>query len=200
MALTGYEKNRLNDYTVSELISIAKNYYVTYKLPSGETSTNYGRLNKNQLISEIEKDRDYKSSTPTNLTIEESDIRPTDDSGNRIRRIVNKLIGIEDPDLLWNQISNILSSDTSDVPEMGELYTFTYVAKTPNIVYDLYPLIVVENYLQSQNGTVGFIGFNFHWNKYRKYTWEEVQTPLYKVRTGELADLREIPYAKFLNR
>ena len=199
MALTGYEKNRLNDYTVSELISIARNYYITFKLPSGETSTNYGRLNKNQLISEIEKDRDYRSGAPTNLTIEESDIRPTDDDGNRIRAIVDRLIGSEGADSLWNQISSVLSSDTDMVPEIGELYTFKYVAKTPNIVYDLYPLIVAENYLQSQNGTVGFIGYNFHWNKYRKYTWEEVQTPLYKVRTGELADLREIPYAKFLN-
>ena len=166
MALTGYEKNRLNDYTVSELISIARNYYVTFKLPSGETSTNYGRLNKNQLISEIEKDRDYRSGAPINLTIEESDIRPTDDDGNRIRAIVNRLIGSEGADSLWNQISNVLSSDTDMVPEIGELYTFKYVAKTSNIVYDLYPLIVAENYLQSQNGTVGFIGYNFHWNKY----------------------------------
>ena len=85
MALTGYEKNRLNDYTVSELISIARNYYVTFKLPSGETSTNYGKLNKNQLISEIEKDRDYRSGAPK-INHRESDIRPTDDDGNRIRQ------------------------------------------------------------------------------------------------------------------
>ena len=44
----------------------------------------------------------------------------------------------------------------------------------------------------------GFRGLNFHWQKYRNYTWNELAGQLYIVQPNELDDLLAIPYAKFI--
>jgi len=191
MALTGYEKNRLNDYTISELKEIASNYYVTFKTPGGSTSTNYSRLNKNQLISAIENDRDYQRKS---FEIIGAEKRPTDDNQNRVRRIMNDLIGIESQIYLMKRIREALKDTVVPVPDEGKFYTYVYKAKTPGIRYDMHPLIACTEVYNT-----GFTGLNFHWGTYRKYTWEEIKSNLYEVDAGELADLREIPYALFLN-
>lgn len=119
--------------------------------------------------------------------------RPTEDSANRIRNILRYLTGLEKPDDLMQKIMDALEP-SGTVPSPGSFYTFMYSAKTPGIQYDQHPLIYVES-LQPW----GFIGFNFHWGMHRQYTWQEVITQLYEVDSGELSDMREIPYAKFLN-
>ena len=120
--------------------------------------------------------------------------RPTDDNANRVRRIIGDLIGNESADDLMTKIREALRDTVVQIPTEGKFYTYVYRAKTPGIVYDLHPLIACTEVYGS-----GFTGINFHWGKYRKYTWEEIQTNLYEVDAGELEDLREIPYAKFLN-
>ena len=120
--------------------------------------------------------------------------RPTDDNANRVRRIIGDLIGIESPEYLMVKIREALKDTVVQIPTEGKFYTYVYRAKTPGIRYDLHPLIACTEVYGS-----GFTGINFHWGKYRKYTWEEIQTNLYEVDAGELEDLREIPYAKFLN-
>lgn len=122
------------------------------------------------------------------------DNRPTDDSANRVRKIMNKLIGLEDSEDLMLEIMEALQNTVTPVPTEGKYYTFVYTAKTPNIVYDQHPLIACTEVYAT-----GFTGINFHWGKYRKYTWQEIAGMLYEVDAGELADLREISYAKFLN-
>ena len=76
--------------------------------------------------------------------------------------------------------------------EFNGFYTFIYNAKTPNIEYDQHPLIVCLEILPW-----GFRGFNFHWRKYRNYTWMEVVGQMHIVRANELDELLAIPYAKF---
>ena len=120
--------------------------------------------------------------------------RPTDDDSNRIRGIMHELIGVENPVYLMKKIREALKYTTTPVPSEGKFYTYVYRAKTPGIEYDMHPLIACTEVYGS-----GFTGINFHWGKYRKYTWEEIQSNLYEVDAGELADLREIPYALFLN-
>ena len=44
----------------------------------------------------------------------------------------------------------------------------------------------------------GFRGINYHWGKFRNYTWEEIGGVLYVVRPSEINDLRDISYAYFL--
>ena len=64
MALTGYEKDNLEEYTNNELRQIASTYFITFKTSTGSTSTNYSRLNKTQLINEIKYDVDYQRANP----------------------------------------------------------------------------------------------------------------------------------------
>ena len=78
-------------------------------------------------------------------------------------------------------------------PEPGKFYTFVYNAKTPNETYDQHPLIACMELFRW-----GFRGLNFHWQKYRNYTWEELAGQLYIVQRNELDDLLAIPYAKFI--
>ena len=114
---------------------------------------------------------------------------PTDDKSNRIRSVIDNLIGNEDPDDLMLEILDAIQ-ETGKVPSVGKYYVFVYNPKTPNIQYDQNPLVAVTNIFQW-----GFRGINFHWGEVRQYTWNEVPGSLYEVYAEELADLKEIPFA-----
>ena len=114
---------------------------------------------------------------------------PTSDKSNRIRSVLDNLIGNEDPDDLMLEILDAIQ-ETGKVPSVGKYYVFVYNPKTPNIQYDQNPLVAVTNIFQW-----GFRGINFHWGEVRQYTWNEVPGSLYEVYAEELADLKEIPFA-----
>lgn len=115
---------------------------------------------------------------------------PTDSKKNRIRPITNRLKGNENPDDLMQEILEVLT-DTVMVPSVGKYYTFVYFAKTPNIRYDVHPLVAVTNVFNW-----GFRGINFHWKEVRQYTWDEVVGELYVVYPEEIKDLQAIPYQR----
>ena len=114
---------------------------------------------------------------------------PTDDNDNRVRSVIDGVIGNEDPDDLMLEILNVLQ-ESGRVPRAGKYYTFVYQPKTPYITYDQNPLVAVTEVFRW-----GFKGINFHWGDLRQYTYDEVAGQLYEVYTDELADLREIPFA-----
>ena len=116
---------------------------------------------------------------------------PTDDKHNRIRGVVDNLMGTEDPDDLMIEMMEALNDTVTPVPDVGKYYTFVYNPKTNNIEYDAHPLVAVTDIFRW-----GFRGINFHWGNYRQYTWNEVIGQLYEVYPEELADAREIPFAK----
>ena len=118
---------------------------------------------------------------------------PTDDKDNRVRSVVYKLIGTEDPDDLMIELMQVLGDTVTPVPDVGKYYIFVYNPKTSGIQYDQNPLVAVTDVFRW-----GFRGINFHWNEYRQYTWNEVAGQLYEVRSDELADVRELPFAKIL--
>ena len=78
-------------------------------------------------------------------------------------------------------------------PEPGKFYTFVYNAKTPNETYDQHPLIACMELFRW-----GFRGLNFHWQKYRNYTWEEVSGKLHVVEFQEIDEVLALQYGKFL--
>lgn len=123
--------------------------------------------------------------------------RPTEDNYNRVRNILQGLIGNEDSDDLMMEIMNTLPV-SGFIPSAGSVYTFVYSAKTAQITYDQHPLVLVSGVFQW-----GFRGINFHWGNddraTRNYNWDEVVGQLYEVRAAELSDMREIPYHKFIN-
>ena len=86
-----------------------------------------------------------------------------------------------------------LNDTVTPIPEEGNICTFKYFAKTPNIKYDQHPLVAVTELFQW-----GFRGINFHLRDYRQYTWEELGTQVYIVQRDELDDLLSLDYGKFL--
>lgn len=84
-------------------------------------------------------------------------------------------------------------SDSISYPQAGSYFTFRYIAKTPDIIYDQHPLIAcfsVESW--------GFSGLNFHLSKYRNYTWPELKSSLYKLNVQEFNYIKTLPYEKLL--
>lgn len=125
-------------------------------------------------------------------TRDQSSNRPTQTKKNRIRSVLNDLIGYEDPDDLMLKLLGILTK-TEKVPKVGEIYTFFYRPKTRNIRYDPHPLVAVTEILPW-----GFRGLNYHWGDVRQYTWSEVIGDLHSIYKEELPDVRELPFGRIL--
>ena len=111
---------------------------------------------------------------------------------NRIAPIMDELKSLTDPEekmlLIMDALKNV-----EVVPDVGQYYTFIYTAKTPRMTYDQHPLVAVTDIQRW-----GFRGLNYHWGKFRNYTWQEIDGVLYVVRPSEINDLRNISYAYFL--
>ena len=113
---------------------------------------------------------------------------------NRIRQYLGDLNNrTNDPEEMMLEIMDVLNSTVTPIPEVGNFYTFVYNAKTPGEQYDQHPLIACVELF-----SWGFRGLNFHWQKYRNYTWNELAGQLYVVQYNELDDLLSIPYGKYI--
>ena len=117
--------------------------------------------------------------------------RPTDDNSNRVRSVIDGVIGTEDPDDLMLELLSVLQ-EGGKVPESGKYYVFVYNPKTPNIQYDQNPFVAVTDVF-----LWGFRGINFHWGEIRQYTYNEIVGQIYEVYSDEVSDVREIPFGKF---
>ena len=116
------------------------------------------------------------------------------EENNRVREFLSELNNqTNDPEEMMLEIMDALNDTVTPIPDVGNFYTFVYNAKTPGEQYDQHPLIACTSLERW-----GFRGLNFHWQKYRNYTWGELAGQLYIVRPNELDDLLAIPYAKFI--
>jgi len=77
------------------------------------------------------------------------------------------------------------------VPRADKYYVFVYKAKTPNTQYDQHPFIICTGVFKW-----GFIGYNFHWNESRRYTWNEVISNMYEVKSEEIESVKKFPIMK----
>ena len=110
---------------------------------------------------------------------------------NRVAELVPYMT--KDPVANMRRLLGKLAPSTI-VPEVDKYYVFIYQAKTPGVRYDQHPLIVCTTIWKW-----GFIGFNFHWNEYRRYSWAEVVSNLYEIYSDELNTVEKLPLAKFKN-
>jgi len=115
---------------------------------------------------------------------------PTDDNDNRVRGVVDNLIGIETADDIMTELISVLTEGSS-VPTAGKYYTFFYNAKTQGIQYDEYPLVGVTEVL-----SWGFRGINFHWRDRRQYDYNQIIGGLYEIYPEEMSDVIELGFAK----
>ena len=90
-------------------------------------------------------------------------------------------------------MENLMSTlgTSTIVPDVDKFYVFVYKAKTPGIVYDQHPLVLVTAIYKW-----GFTGISSHWNDSRQYTWQEVISNLYEVEQDEIDLVSQIPIAK----
>lgn len=110
---------------------------------------------------------------------------------NRISRLV--------PQATKGPVSNmklLLGSlaPSTIVPEVDKYYVFVYKAKTPRIKYDRHPFIVCTSIAKW-----GFTGYNFHWDDWRRYTWNEVLSNIYEIHSDELNDMQNFPITKIVS-
>ena len=116
------------------------------------------------------------------------------EENNRVSEFLSELNNqTNDPEEMMLEIMDALNDTVTPIPDVGNFYTFVYNAKTPGEQYDQHPLIACTSLERW-----GFRGLNFHWQKYRNYTWGELAGQLYIVKQNELDDLLAIPYAKFI--
>lgn len=119
---------------------------------------------------------------------------PTDANENRVRGVVDSLIGVETADDIMENLIEVLS-EGGKVPTSGKYYTFFYNAKTPGIQYDEHPLVGVTDVF-----SWGFRGINFHWGDNRQYDYNQVIGGLYEIYPEEMSDVIELAFAKFRSK
>ena len=112
---------------------------------------------------------------------------------NRIEPVISDIKSEKDLGERMELIMYALNDTVTPIPEEGNICTFKYFAKTPNIRYDQHPLVAVTELFQW-----GFRGINFHLRDYRQYTWEELGTQVYIVQRDELDDLLSLDYEKIV--
>ena len=115
---------------------------------------------------------------------------PTDANENRVRGVVDSLIGVETADDIMENLIGVLS-EGGKVPTSGKYYTFFYNAKTPAIQYDEHPLVGVTDVF-----SWGFRGINFHWGDNRQYDYNQIIGGLYEIYPEEMSDVIELGFAK----
>ena len=117
---------------------------------------------------------------------------PTDDNDNRVRGVINNLIGTESSDDKMEELISVLSESGKTSVSPGKFYTFFYSAITNGIQYDEYPLVAVTDVY-----SWGFRGENFHWRgDMRQYNYNQIIGGLYEIYPEELSDVVELSFGK----
>lgn len=169
----------LEGLSKKELVALAKKYSIYYRTESGKGSmSGYENLTKTQLIYSISNDQDYLRDQKNKT---------------RLELLKEKLRGKPiDPDFIMSSILELFG-DNENVPTPGFYCTYIYRAKTPGLLYDQHPLIAVLNTTEW-----GFIGFNFHLNMQRNYTWPEVSSQFCTIEDSEIEYLKSLPFQVLL--
>lgn len=107
---------------------------------------------------------------------------------NRIRPILNDLIGTESSEEIMNELVLALSDSQVPVPQPGGIYLFQYFAMTPELLYDRYPVVGVSGVFDW-----GFTGVNFHIRDPRRYTYTQIASPIFQIKQEELNSLLVLP-------
>ena len=108
---------------------------------------------------------------------------------NSISPVLDRLIGIEDPDQLMSEITQVVSDSVSS-PQAGQFFLFSYQPSSSGR-YDANPLVAVTDVY-----SWGFRGTNFHHGESRSYSFSNVSGNTYRVYPEEIKDLQALPFGK----
>ena len=105
----------------------------------------------------------------------------------RISPVLDRLIGIEDPDELMVEIQEVVN-DSVSAPQAGQFFIFSYSPSSGGR-YDANPLVAVTDVY-----SWGFRGTNFHHGESRSYSFSNVVGNTYRVYPEEITDLQALPF------
>ena len=108
---------------------------------------------------------------------------------NRISPVLDRLIGIEDPDELMVEIQEVVNY-TATAPQAGQFFVFSY-QPTSTGRFDANPLVAVTDVY-----SWGFRGTNFHHGEARSYSLSNIVGSTYRVYPEEITDLQALPFGK----
>ena len=108
---------------------------------------------------------------------------------NPISPVLDRLIGIEDPDELMVEIEEVIS-DSVSAPQAGQFFMFSYSPSSSGR-YDANPLVAVTDVY-----SWGFRGTNFHHGEARSYSFSNVIGNTYRVYPEEITDLQALPFGR----
>ncbi|AIX27363.1 hypothetical protein Syn7803US13_3 [Synechococcus phage ACG-2014f] len=109
-------------------------------------------------------------------------------NSNRLKPILDNLIGTEKSDDIMDLVMARLKDSEVNAPLPGKVYIYNYYAKTPNLLYDQYPITSVNAVYNW-----GFVGYNMHLNKVRQYDWNQSATSYYELKTIEVKTALTLP-------
>ena len=118
--------------------------------------------------------------------------RSEQQSFNRVQPILSNIKGTENSETIMELLENALKGSERDAPIPSRAYVYSYYAKTPNLLYDQYPITVVNSVYDW-----GFVGYNLHLKMVRQYDWNQCATKFYELRIPEVQTALILPL-KFL--
>ena len=113
---------------------------------------------------------------------------------NRVSQLKRKIRDMYNPDDIMLSIMEVFTH-SEFIPDVGKYYTFIYLAKSPDITYDQYPLVAITSVERW-----GFKALNYHWNEFKNYTWQEVAGKMHVIEANEIEYMRTLPYSKFITK
>lgn len=107
----------------------------------------------------------------------------------RPQNIMERLIELSDnsefetPQNNMYKLIEILDEKKYGYPQPGDIFTFIYRAKTPNLIYDMHPVTMITGLDRGK-----FWGWNYHLNMIRQYSGKDgrVLSNFYKIDQDEL--------------
>ena len=115
---------------------------------------------------------------------------------NNVNRVnpLRDMIGVATtPEEVMNALQIALQNSQTLIPPPGSFCVFTYYAETPGLLYDRYPLVVVEKLWGW-----GFQGINYHWREPRNYRWDRLGSPIFVLKPKELSAAQALPLMQLI--
>lgn len=109
-------------------------------------------------------------------------------SNNRIKPLIDKLIGTEKPEDVFAEVQIVLRDSQEKIPAVNGVYCLEYYAVTEPLLTDRFPIVGVTGVYQW-----GFSGMNLHLGEPRNYNFDSISGSLYRLKPQEVAAARALP-------
>ena len=107
---------------------------------------------------------------------------------NRMKPILDELIGTEKPEDIFAKVMVALSDSQEKMPVPKGVYCIEYYAVSEPLLTDRFPIVGVTGVFDW-----GFTGMNLHLGEPRNYNYNNISSALYRLKPQEVAAARALP-------